>query len=376
MKLPTPASRIKLLLVLVVSSVGCAAAVAEAPFPGRPGAVDPGDLHGPYDGQVLDADTGKPLAGAAVVGSWSLEDGVGLIGPEGAAWRRVETDADGRYRLEAFAGGRGRLARFTLLVYKRGYVAYRSDRRIEDASARHDFTQRENVVKLERFPEAMTHAAHLRYLGAGGPLLAELGPELQQASDERAGSASATVAAQSAPDATQLLAPDELKAVTGFEGRFEMRKLGDLPTTAHYDSAHYKAEGQPERFDAALRLWRLSPDEAERQYRKLLLEYPGAEERNEVGDRSLRAKEGEILAVAALDRTRGLVLVFTCGSGQCHDGDTVMGLVKRMWPRLERALAARAPAAEPEPTEKPPETETPPPAEHGPLRLKPPEFKP
>jgi hypothetical protein len=387
MTLPTPATVIKLLLVSGLAAAGgCAGGLAEAPFVARPGSVERGDLRGPFDGQVLDADSGKPLAGATVVGSWAFEGGAGLVGPADAAWRRVETDADGRYRVPEVEGWPrpARLARFTLLVYKRGWVAYRSDRRIEDASARGDFTQASNVVKLERFPSTMTHAAHLRYVGAGGPLLAELGPELHEASDERAEATAERAEAVPSeggppPDAAVLLSPDELKAVTGYQGSFTTDKLGDLPSSPQYDSVHWRAVDQPEKFDAALRLFHFPPAEAERQYVKLLGEYPSAEEKNEVGDRSLRAQEGDLLAVAALDRQRGALIVFTCGAGQCHDPDTVAAIVRRMWPRLERALAGRPPDAETPAPEKPaaetPERETPPaPEQRGPLRLKPPEL--
>ncbi|MSP60494.1 MAG: carboxypeptidase regulatory-like domain-containing protein [Myxococcales bacterium] len=316
----------------------------------------PGDLLGPFDGQVLDAGSGKPVEGAAVLGSWAFEDGGGLTGPSSAAWQLTETDADGRYaigRLSTIAGGR--IARFTVVVYKRGFAGWRSDRRFEDFSARHDFAQRGNIARMARMPAEGSHIRLVRFVGAGGPLLAKLGWELQQASleaeaargrgESEGGVAPAPATAGGVLDANQLLSADELKAVTGYGGDLTVEKLGDLPTTAQYDSAHFHAEGQPEKFDAALRLFRLPKADAEKQYEVLVRELPGAEEKNEVGDRSLRAREGEVFAVGALDRAHGVVVLFTCGVAQCSDHDTAVKLVRRMWTRLGRL--SRAPAEGP-----------------------------
>src|SRR5262249_32916523 len=149
--------------------------------------------------------------------------------------------------------------------------------------------------RLERAAPEMSHAKHLRFLGAGGPLLAKLGWELQQASLEAAGEKAAPEAAPTeepagapALDASVLLSADELRAVTGYKGDFAVGKLGDLPSTSTYDSVHFRASGQSERFDAAIRAWRLPPAEAEQLYEKDLSELPGAVEKNEIGDRSLR----------------------------------------------------------------------------------------
>ena len=63
------------------------------------------------------------------------------------------TDASGRYRireLEDWPSGR-RLISFHMVIYKRGYVAYRSDRRFSDLGPRRDFAQHNNEVVLERW---------------------------------------------------------------------------------------------------------------------------------------------------------------------------------------------------------------------------------
>jgi hypothetical protein len=372
MNLSTPDRAIKLLLVFLAlsSGLGCAAGLAEAPFVSRPGSVEPGDLRGPFYGQVLDADSGKPLSGATVLVCWDFVQGSGPNGPSGTLRRVVTTNADGRYTVPraSVRGQHGHLARATLIVYQRGYLAYRSDRLYSDLGPRGDFAQTGNVVRLERFPNEGSHVRHLRFIGAGGPLGQAVAWELQLASDEAARlrptwqeSETGAVGDSRPIDATRLLSADELKAVTGYQGDFTIGKLGDRQTSATYDSVHFRATGQPEKFDAAIRVFRDADAEAaELRYEELQHDYPEVEEKGEVGDRSLRSRERDILGVVALDKARGLVVVFTCGVEQCHDHDTAVGLVKRMWPRLGRVTAGRPrPAAprggdaEPAPEEAP-----------------------
>lgn len=158
------------------SIAGCGTIVAKPASPGRPDTVVPADLLGPYEGQVLEQETGQPVAGALVVGSFGYSRGMGLRAPAGADVVEAQTDADGRYRLTAPAvlptGPSVRLDRFTLIVYRRGFVAYRSDRRLEGTHVlpRRDFSQRGNVVRLKKLDASVGHARHLAFLGVwGGP---------------------------------------------------------------------------------------------------------------------------------------------------------------------------------------------------------------
>ena len=327
-------------------------------FRARPDSVQPGRLQGPFDGQVLDAGSGKPLEGATVVASWALRAGRGPSGPGGAKVVTVDTDADGRYRFDRFREPQFAVAaaldRFTLVVYKRGYVGWRSDLRFADGSPRTDFTQLGNVVALERLPIDVSHRRHLAYLGADGPLLAKLSWELPLAARELSPSAESAPLPVEPPapvthlDARALLSADELKAVSGSSLDFTVEPLPDLPSTPGYDSVHFKATGRAEKFDAALRVWKLGGEAASRKFDELARELPGAEERRDrkdVGDRSLRSSEGDIVAVGALDRSRGVVVLFTCGRGLCEGHDQAAALLRRMWPRLGKMgqVSAEAP---------------------------------
>ncbi len=155
-------------------AAGCQPTIAAAPFRARPDSVLAGDLKGPFDGRVIDGGSGKPVEGAAVVGSWSLRAGAGPSGPAGARVVSVDTDADGRYRIGPLKGGVDAAAlveRFTLVIYKRGYLGWRSDVRFADRSPQTEFTQLGNVARLVRLPADVSHARHLAYVGAAGPLL-------------------------------------------------------------------------------------------------------------------------------------------------------------------------------------------------------------
>src|SRR5438477_262232 len=85
MKISRVFREIKTLAVAMAMLDACAAPVAQAPFPARPDTVEPGELTGPFDGQVKDSATGRPVAGATVAASWGFEIGRGLTGPAAAA---------------------------------------------------------------------------------------------------------------------------------------------------------------------------------------------------------------------------------------------------------------------------------------------------
>src|SRR4051812_12204370 len=221
MSIPSPRISIKpTALLLILVTAGCAPAIAQAPFAARPDTVVPGDLLGAFDGQVLDGASGKPIAGAIVQAAWGFETGRGLVAPAGGSVTTVATDNDGRYvvdRLSDLPSARARVATVTLVVYERGYVAYRSDRVFDNgaggARARTDFAQHNNVVKLERWSGALSHVKHLRFVGGSGALKRALGSEVVEASLELTSGPSmgtatpAVVEPTSAPalDATPLL---------------------------------------------------------------------------------------------------------------------------------------------------------------------------
>lgn len=321
--------------VSAFSWLSCSPIVREPPFPIRPDTVQPGNLLGPYDGQVVDSETGQPLPHASVVASWRFTRGVGLRGPAGGHNFETQTNADGRYQIPLLtdlpSGLSTDVSAFTLFVATQGYKAYRSDREVaaHGLRPRRGFAQRNHRIELKRFAPDDSHADHLKYFGMwGGPATLTQAAVLEIAAAESERQRPTPVPAQSL-DATRWLTLDDVETITGYSGQFEVRKLREPPTTETSDTHHLRAVNQPERFDVALRAWHI-PARAEEQYDKLLRTYPGAIARDEMLDRSFRATEGELLALGLLDRSRGLVLALTCGVGLCPNHEVVLKLAARM----------------------------------------------
>ena len=336
---------ISLCLVLA----GCAeTSVRKAPFRVRPDAPQPGSLAGPFTGRVIDSTTHQPVAGALIYGAWSLERGAGLPEPAGAREFVGSTDAAGYYKVPKLGSlPRGtRVTEFTLLVYKRGYIAYRSDRRFTDLGPRMDFAQEANQVLLERWRTELSHSRHLRFVGSGTAVAALTSWELADASAELDGRRPAGEDLRPGRQegqyvvAAQLLTEGDIKARTKYDGGFETGPLSDEPDTATYSSQHFKALGRPETWDVAIRMWRLDAGKAQERYEELLTQLPGITEKDDIGSRSFIAAEGEIRGVGVLDAPRGTVFLLTCGGQQCTSAEDATALAKIVYDRLKSLVPA------------------------------------
>lgn len=194
-------------LALFSGLAGCMGPVAKAPYAGRLGSGQAGSLLGPFEGQVLDQSTASPLGSALVVGTWAFQQTGGIAAPESSYTVTAITGGDGAYVLPSLPAGRqfaGLLRRFTLVVYKAGFLGYRSDLRFDDRSPRRDFVQRGNVVRLERFPQDESHVRHLVFLGGGPALRGAAQAEIISASLELQETAPQLAREQEAPAAGTL----------------------------------------------------------------------------------------------------------------------------------------------------------------------------
>jgi len=353
---------------LMVLPAACGPMIEQAPFAARPDSVRAADLRGPFEGQVVDADSERPLAGALVEASWAFEEGRGFPGPHGSYVVTTRTNPDGRYRVPSLPelpdGLSARVRRFTLLVYQQGFVGWRSDRRFPGGEARRDFTQWGNRVRLDKWQPTYAHAQHLVYLGGGDDIKTATTWEREQAALELSGQKVVAATGVEMPaiakrtaaslDIGKLLSDEEIRGVTGFAGKFDLGKLGDLPTTEFYDSRHFKAQGKPEAYDVALRVWRLGSAAAEAQFRKLVTELPGATPTNDIGDAAALAKGKGTSALLFLAREHGAVVSVTCGASQCSEPAMLLKVGKLVeshlaeLPEAPAAGAATAPAPDAE----------------------------
>ena len=335
--------------VALITMVACVeTSVRTAPFRVRPDDTGPGLLAGPFTGRVVDSTTKAAVAGALVYGAWTFERGTGLPEPAGAREFVGSTDAAGNYRIPELGKmpRSARVTEFTLLVYKRGYIAYRSDRRFEDLGPRMDFAQQANQVLLERWRTDLSHARHLRFVGGGTAVAALTQWELADASAEldgkkpgdgdiRPGRGEGTYVV-----AAQLLTDADIKKRTRYDGGFETGPLSDEPDTATYSSQHFKAVARPEEWDIAIRLWRLDPTKAQEQYEELLGQLPSIVEKDDVATRSFLSTEDKIRAYGFLDTPRGIVVMINCGVNQCTTIEDATALARIAYDRVKALLPA------------------------------------
>jgi hypothetical protein len=330
--------------------------VRTAPFRVRPDAAEPGSLQGPFSGRVVDSTTKLAVAGALVYASWTLERGTGL--PEPAGWKEFvgSTDAAGYYKIPTLGDlPRGvRVTEFTLLLYKRGYIAYRSDRRFTDLGLRMDFAQHANQVLLERWRTDLSHSRHLRFVGGGTAVAALTQWELADASAELDGKRPSGDDLRPGRGsegtyivAAQLLTEADIKKRTKYDGQFETGPLQDEPDTATYSSQHFKALGRPETWDIAIRMWKLDPGKAQEQYEQLSTQLPNIQEKDDIGSRSFVAIEkdpagNEIKGVGYLDAPRGIVILITCGASQCTSLDDATALGRSTYDKVKTLLPISA----------------------------------
>jgi hypothetical protein len=333
-------------VIATVALSGCVDTVSRtAPYRVRPDAAEPGSLRGPFSGRVVDATTHAPIAGALIYAAWTFERGTGLTEPAGAKDFVGSTDAGGNYKVAKLsqAPSAARITEFTLLIYKRGYIAYRSDRRFSDLGLRMDFAQVDNQVLLERWRNDLSHARHLRFVGGGTAVAALTQWELGDATAELDGKRQSDDLRPGRSDgqyvvAAQLLSEQDIKTRTKYDGQFETGPLSDEPDTATYSSQHFKAIGRPETWDVAVRVWRLEPDKAQERYDELVTQLPGIVEKDDIATRSFNTAEEDIRGVGFLDSARGVVLLMTCGSSQCASKDDANALAQTIYGRIKSLL--------------------------------------
>ncbi len=343
--------------LVLASACNAAPRTLPADFPRVSGSVRPADLQGPFTGRVVDAGNGKAIAGAAVLGIWIFREGPGVGAVSGYRRILVQSDLSGRYRIPSLRslhgarwrflrrdgrivpvagghgpGGPGRIASFRLVVYKPGYVAYRSDRIFETGEPRRDFVQFDNVVALRRWSAGFRHLDHLRFLGAPELLGSRARDELLLAERELHGATEAESRPQEAsrkatgaiPNLNELVTPSDLRILYGVKGVYERGRLPSLPKSAHADSLHLKAVGRDESHDFAVRVWHYPPKQAELEFTRMLQGYPHAKRVDKLADASFQAENERVLGHVFLMRRWGLVVSVTCGRNLCKDHEGLL----------------------------------------------------
>lgn len=110
-------------------------------------------------GQVLEAETGKPIAGAVVLGVWTKSVGLLLSHWELLGVREAETDAEGRFVLEQLGG---MFVEEEITVYKFGYIAWSSEYIFPSKNVHKREVPPE--IRLEHFPVGGSHKKHMEFI--------------------------------------------------------------------------------------------------------------------------------------------------------------------------------------------------------------------
>ena len=330
--------------------------VGPAPFRLFPGAARYGELLGPFSGQVVDADSGRPVENALIYCAWGFDRGVKDPGPFAELTQMARSGADGTYAISRPQrlpqGLSTRLARFALLIIRPGYISYHhrwAFERSGGTTARYDFTQHGNTVRLARWSGGLSAAEHLVFMGgpqhlrASAALVAAASGSLRdRLGAQRRPPAPTTAALTSiAAQARSLLVEDDVRAVSGFVGPFDALPLG----TNHQAQAtwHLRARGKGQRYDVALYLWRLAPGLLERQFETLKQGLAGHTAVSGVGSAAFVVTQGEIRALALVQHSSRCVVLLTCGTGQCATNDQLLLLGRKVANRathLPRLVAA------------------------------------
>jgi hypothetical protein len=114
--------------------------------------------------QVVDAETGAPVAGAVVVGVWTRGAGIPGFGyQELVGVRETETDAQGRFHLRAPASYLAGEDNEAITVYKYGYVAW-SNLFVFPTSARRPSDRVPSTIGLLPFPPMENRDRHLMFI--------------------------------------------------------------------------------------------------------------------------------------------------------------------------------------------------------------------
>lgn len=325
--------------------------------------VTDASLLGPFDGQVLDATTGEPIADAVVIGVWAYDRGDGFIGPYGSETFSTTTDPAGRYRIAPPRLDRRasalRLVDFHIVVYKRGYLGYRSDA-LNEGGSRPDFVVRHNRVELRKWRENDSHADHLLFLAAPKALRRTTLWEQDLANldlfRQLGGAGQAAAAAMSADkplqgpvrapewlDASGLLTIDEVRIRTSYADPFDVEDLRDLERTDFYHGVHLRARGREEPWDVAYRVWRDPPGGMDPVLSTIQETMAGVKPSAEITPETWLLTMKGVHAVAFIDREAKVGVLLSCGDQQCQDIETAIILAKSVHRNLDRLRTIPAP---------------------------------
>jgi len=113
-------------------------------------------------GRIVDAESGKPIEGAAVLIQWTKPGNVpGLSGNREIDADEDISNAEGYFKIPGYST---LLAQFRIVAYKKGYVCWSSEKIFPSYERRKDFSLRNGmVIRLEPFKESYSREEHAEF---------------------------------------------------------------------------------------------------------------------------------------------------------------------------------------------------------------------
>ncbi|MEO8701157.1 MAG: hypothetical protein ABI867_13995 [Kofleriaceae bacterium] len=124
-----------------------------------------------------------------------------------------------------------------------------------------------------------------------------------------------------------------VRAINGYTGGLERKTME--PSASNYDDLHFRAVGNPETYDVAVRVWILDTKAAVAKYDEMKSSLPNVKDLAKLGDRALTAEESEIFGIGFYD-PRGVVVLLTCGKQQCKTLPAAIKLAKQIHGKLPK----------------------------------------
>jgi len=125
--------------------------------------VDNNPTYPSIDVQVVDAETGEPIEGAVLLAQWTIT--TFLYESASSNYKVVEKVSDESGRMTVPGVFKFGVNEPKVVVYKKGYVAWRHDYIFPDYKKRTDFMWRDRYMfKLERFKQEYSRIDHLSFI--------------------------------------------------------------------------------------------------------------------------------------------------------------------------------------------------------------------
>jgi len=118
-------------------------------------------------GTVIDAETGQPIEGAVVLVQWTKTHGFGLT--YHTVYKVLETETNKMGKFSITGAYSPFIDKPTLVIYKKGYIAWRNDILFPNFIKRTDYDTWKNnyEYKLDKFKEGYPKDKHQMFMGHG-----------------------------------------------------------------------------------------------------------------------------------------------------------------------------------------------------------------